>query len=111
MQTVLGGSDDAGLVRAAERERVPSRRRCVSVGRGRAAGRERTGREAGGRDAAADQATARDPGTPGSVLGRVDLGVGLLGQDSTAAVSRDSGSESALTAFASASTSSSVRSS
>ena len=66
------------------------------LGGGRPAGRERTGREAGGGDAAADQSASRRP-TPG--------------QDSTAAVSWDSGSESALTAFASSWTSSGVRSS
>ncbi len=96
MQPVLGGGDDAGLVRAAERERVRTAGGCRTVRGRRTPGSERAGRQTGGRDTATDQTAARDR---------------VLGQDSTAAVSRDSGSASALTAFARAWISSWVRSS
>lgn len=79
----------------AERERVATRRLRIGLRRGRPAGRERAGSQTGGGDPAADQSPSRDP----------------LGQDSTAAVSLDSGSESALTAFESAWTCSGVSSS
>lgn len=91
MQPVLGGGDDAGLVGAAERERVTGAPDRLAVGRGRPAGREGAGRQPGGGDPAADQAPSGDR---------------VLGQDSTAAVSRDRGSASALTACESSLTSS-----
>jgi hypothetical protein len=93
MQPVLGRRDDARLVLPAERERVASARGGVAIGSGRPAGRERTGGQAGDGDTAADQATPGESATL-LLLGR------LLGQDSTAPVSWESGSESALTAFA-----------
>ncbi|GAA1766074.1 hypothetical protein GCM10009795_010790 [Nocardioides hankookensis] len=104
MQAVLGGGGDPGLVLAAERERVAGVGGRAAVGRGRPTGRERTRGEAGGGDTAADQAS---PGESASLLllGRV------VGQDSTAAVSCDNGSESALTAFDRSFTWSCVRSS
>jgi hypothetical protein len=93
VQPVLGGRDDAGLVLATERERVAATGGGFAVGSGRPTGRERARGKAGGGDTAADQASS---GESASVL----LVSWLLGQDSTAAVSWDSGSESALTAFA-----------
>ncbi|GAA4368021.1 hypothetical protein GCM10023146_13150 [Nocardioides caricicola] len=95
MQPVLGGGRDPRLVVAAEREGVAARRLGLRLGSGRPAGRERTGRQAGRGDAASDQPSSRDP----------------LGQDNTAAVRRDNGSESALTAFDSSWTCSGVSSS
>jgi hypothetical protein len=93
VQSVLGGRDDAGLVLATERERVRTTGGGFAVGGGRPTGRERARGEAGGSDTAADQAST---GESASLL----LLGWLPGQDSTAAVSWDSGSESALTAFA-----------
>jgi hypothetical protein len=93
VQPVLGGRDDAGLVLPAEREGVAAAGSGLAVGRGRPTGRERARGEPGCGDAAADQAA---PGEPAALfLLRL-----LLVQDSTAAVSWDSGSESALTALA-----------
>jgi hypothetical protein len=91
VQPVLGGRDDAGLVLPAEREGVAAAGSWLAVGR--PAGRERARGEPCCGDAAADQAA---PGEPAALL----LLRLLLVQDSTAAVSWDSGSESALTALA-----------
>ncbi len=93
MQPVLRGRDDAGLVLPAEGEGVRAARRRFAVGSGRPAGRERTSSEAGDGDTAADQASPGESAT-------LPLLRCLLGQDSTAPVSWESGSESALTAFA-----------
>jgi hypothetical protein len=105
VQAVLGRRGDAGLVLAAERERVASAGRRAAVGSGRSTGRERTRGEAGGGDTATDQAS---PGESASLLCFFRR---LLGQDSTAAVSWESGSDSALTALARSWTWSGVRSS
>ncbi len=95
MQPVLSRRGDAGLVLAAEGVRVARvGARPAAVSRTRATRRERAGRQADGGDAASDQSASRDPV-----------------QDSTAAVSWDNGSESALTALTSALISSWVRSS
>lgn len=94
MQTVLGRRGDAGLVLAAERVGVARVGGRAAVGSGRPARSERARREAGGGDAATDQSASRD-----------------LAQDSTAAVSWDRGSDSALTALARSWTWSGVRSS
>ncbi len=97
MQPVLGRGDDPGLVGAAECEGVAGADLRRAVRGGRPAGREGARGQPGGGDAA-----AADQGPSGERV---------LGQDSTAAVSRDSGSESALTAFARALISPWVRSS
>jgi hypothetical protein len=80
---------------ATEREGVATRRLRLGLGSGRPTGRERARSQTGRGDPAADQSSSRDP----------------PGQDSTAAVSWDSGSESALTAFDSSWTCSGVSSS
>jgi hypothetical protein len=85
VQPVLGRRGDAGLVLAAEGVGVApvGLRIRIRVSARGAAGGERTSGEAGGGNAAADQSASGDSS-----------------QDSTAAVSFESGSESALTAFA-----------
>jgi hypothetical protein len=105
VQAVLGRGDDARLVRATEGVGVAGVRGRLAGGSGRAAGREGSGGDAGRGDTAADQAP------PGEASRLPRLFLGRAGQDSTAAVSWDSGSASAFTAFASAWTSSSLRSS
>jgi hypothetical protein len=83
VQPVLGRRDDAGLMLPAEGVGVaPVGRRTGIGGRGAARG-ERTSGQAGCGNAAADQSASGDSG-----------------QDSTAAVRLESGSESAFTAFA-----------
>jgi hypothetical protein len=96
VQPVLGGRDDAGLPRAVEgvrrqRPRDRSGLRCGEPPGGEGAG------DTGSGGATAEQAPAADP------RGAVAVG---RGQDVTAAVSFDSGSESALTESESALTSS-----
>ncbi len=83
MQPVLRGRRDAGLPLAAEGVRGPGTDGLVALAR-RASGDEGGARPDGGGTAAADQAPAGDVG----------------GQEITAAVTSDNGSESALTAAA-----------
>ena len=101
MQPVLGRGDDPGLVLAVEvvAQRVGGVRtvRGGRVGLAHAAYGERPG-QAGRRGTTAEQAAPREPGA-----GRH--------QASTAAVRRDSGSESASTASASSLTSAALRAS
>lgn len=92
MQPVLGRGDDPGLVRAAEGVRLlppvtgGCPRRALVGMRGGTTGGEGPG-DAGERDSPAQQAAPAEPRAL------------VAGQDSTAAVSRDSGSDRAFTEF------------
>ncbi|GAA3551440.1 hypothetical protein GCM10022263_42880 [Nocardioides daeguensis] len=83
METVLGGRHDARLALAVEGVRRQRRRDLLGLGRREPPGGEGSG-DAGGSRAAAEESAAADPAAGA--------------QDVTAAVSCDSGSESALTA-------------
>jgi hypothetical protein len=92
VQAVLGRGDDPRLVRATEGVRLLppvagcGPRRAVVGMRRRTAGGEGPG-DAGERDSPAQQAAPAEPRAL------------VAGQDSTTAVSRDSGSDRAFTAF------------
>lgn len=93
MQPVLRRRDDAGLVLAAEGVRRRAARPAVVLAVGEPAGRKNADSPGGG-SAAAEEPSTRDP----------------WGQETTAAVSFESGSLSASTAFDRALISSGVRS-
>ncbi len=94
MEPVLCGRDDAGLVLTPEgvRRRALGGRLLLGgvPGRPRTRGTRRA-RDAGQRDAAAEQPTTAQPRA---------RGCGAAVQESTVAVSRESGSDRALTATA-----------
>ena len=96
MQPVLGGGDDAGLVLATEGVRRGATRGPETPTRGDPAAAYAPTRPAASRPAAEETASTDRRGADR----------GEVGEETTAAVSRDSGSESALTASENALTSS-----